>query len=137
MIKRLFKSATCARPGVALALLSVCLGAGGCGTSVDRQVLDVSSEANVTTSPFRVPGKWDLKYSWDCGAAIAQGHRDADGFQLDLINADDDSNAAENPKIRRSGRTGGATLHLKRPGQYYFVIQSPCHSRIQVEDTSA
>ncbi len=118
------------RRALALAALAVLLPA--CGGSSEQHLLDDSSSGNADTATFRAQGAWDLQYSWDCSAAKARHTPDADKFSFVVLNADDNTLAAQQPQTARTGAGGKGTLHYTRSGPYYIEVTSVCDWRIQV-----
>jgi len=118
------------RHAVALAALAGLLAA--CGGSAEQHLLDTSSSGNADTSTFRTQAAWDLQYSWDCSAARARHTPDADKFGFIVLNADDNTLAAQEPQTARSGKGGNGTLHYTRSGPYYVEVTTVCDWRIQV-----
>lgn len=118
------------RRAAALAALAVLLPA--CGGSNVQHLLDTSASGNADTSAFRPKGAWDLVYSWDCSSAAARHTPDASTFSFTVLNADDDTLAAQQPTTARTGRSGKGTLHYTRSGPYYVEITTVCDWRVQV-----
>lgn len=114
--------------GISLAVLL--LGC-ACGGATSTSLLDVSSSGNTTTGSFSPLHAWSVTYSWDCtsslGPTAANGH-----FTYQLVNADDNSLAAEHPEETGHGVKGGREVRYQRPGPYYLVIASDCSWHVQV-----
>jgi len=117
--------------------LSACANPFTAATLANQIILDADSSASqARTATFTAPGRWDLKYSWDCSTQRSQGQQQATGMGIIVYNADDDSTAVENPEVHQAGKGGQATLHFKLGGPYYLVVTSECTWRIQVLDKS-
>jgi len=113
-----------------LALLALLLPA--CGDSGAQHLLDSSNSGNADTAAFRPTGAWDLVYSWDCSAAAARHSPDANSFSFVVLNADDNTLAAQQPQTARKGKSGAGTIHYTRSGPYYVEITTVCDWRVQV-----
>ena len=103
-----------------------------CGGSGVQHILDTSATGNGDTAPFRAQTAWDLVYSWDCSAAAARHTPDAGKFGFVVLNADDDTLAAQQPQTARTGGKGGGTIHYTRSGPYYVEVTTVCDWRVQV-----
>lgn len=97
-----------------------------------QHVLDTSGSGNADTSTFRVQAAWDLQYSWDCSGAAARHVPDAGKFSFIVLNADDNTLAAQQPQTARTGTRGSGTLHYTRSGPYYAEVTTVCDWRVQV-----
>jgi hypothetical protein len=126
------------RMSVWLCAAAVVMSLGGCSDRLltSSVILDADSSQGGPPGNFALPGRWDLKYSWDCSRQNSRMMSGSNQFGFVVYNTDDQSTAFQHPDFNGKGPTGVGTLHYDRGGEFQITIDSMCDWRVQVIDRS-
>ncbi len=123
------------RRTLALTVVAVIgLAGSACSTKGPARVLgDIQFAGNMARSPsIPAGGPFRVAYSWNCAKQVSRGENPKGGFAYTLLHADDETIAAEHPRVDRSGLKGKGTVSYRRQGNYYFSVNATCDWRIKV-----